>query len=156
MNIPGIPVLIVCGKVLDRVIGAIEGRTDKIIHPGVHHQEIPALPFLDENNLSDKRSALSHNGASRLDVDGLVWTADKLPVYGSEPGLEIRHRIRVRVIVVDTKASAQIYIPHNQSLGLEQGDNLSYSCALHTDDILDIQNLGANVELEPEEIKGGI
>ena len=106
VNIPGIPVLIVCGKVLDRVIGAIEGWTDKIIHPSVHHQEIPALPFLDENNLGDKRSALSHNGASRLNVDGLVKPAGKFLVYGSEPGLEISHRIRIGVVIIDPKAAA--------------------------------------------------
>ena len=46
-------VLIVSRKVLDLVIGTVKGRTDEIVHAGVHHQETTVLPLLHKQDLRD-------------------------------------------------------------------------------------------------------
>ena len=127
---PVLPSFGQCRKILDLVIGAVQGRPYKIIHSGIHDEEGLCLPVLHEQDPGDEGSALSHQRTSRLHADPLVRPSAQLCRDSAQPGFEIRYRELVRFVIIHAKSAAKVNAPDLQALRLKITDNLRSALTL--------------------------
>ena len=88
----------------------------------------------------------------RLHMDLLILAADDVLGNGAEPCLEVGYRISVRVIVIDSKSTSEVYVIDCQPFALEVLDNLVYSLTLQRENLLDSCDLRADMEMQAEEV----
>ena len=135
------------------MVGAVEGGADEVVHAGIHDEERLRLTAFHEEHTRDQRTALRHHRAARLNAHTLLRPAPQFSVNDTEPFLEIRHRVLIRLIIIHTKTAAEVDAAHFHPVRLEPFHNLRSPLALKRIHRLHVSNLRADMKMQTFEIQ---
>lgn len=142
------------GEVLNPVVRMIERGADEVGESCIHNGELLESPLFNIQDFGNQRSALPHDGASELKVQGLPLAELQELVVGVEILLEVGYGVLVRTVVVNAESSAHI--------DDFDGDALFFQLVLNVVDalregckVVHFQYLASNVEVEAAETNMG-
>ena len=82
----------------------------------------------------------------------LVFAANNVLCYRPEPCLEIRNCILVRVVIVHSKSTSEVYVVYLQSLALKICHDVVYSLTLKAEDFFNSGDLRSDMEMQADEV----
>ena len=115
--------------VLDAVVGSVEGGADEVGHASIDDGKALAGALLDIQYARDKATALGHDAAAKLEVEGLARTQVQVLAEYLEVAVEVGDVLMVGVTVVYTQAATYVDAEDGVFAALEEFGELVHAVA---------------------------
>ena len=129
----------------------VEGRANEVAHTSVNDCKLLDVAFLYIEHTGDERTHLADYRTSKLKVKVLIVSKLNAVSVCLEISLEVWYRRTVRIVVVDTEATAYVDVLNVDALLCKTLEKFVHTTA-ESLEIAHFKNLASDVEVESDEL----